>query len=86
MQLQFLAPVEFFLSCWTVAVFDPGGIIIFFIYIFSRACFVMSALVSRVEHETVVEGRRLGTVHIMEGTCSRLRFFVRSEQQIKGIM
>ena len=31
----------------------------------------MSALVSRMEHSTIVEGQRLGTVHIMEGTCSR---------------
>ena len=28
-QLQFVAPVEYFLSSWTVAVFDPGGIIFF---------------------------------------------------------
>ena len=31
------------------------------------------------EHSTIVEGRRLGTVHIMEGTCSRLRFFFRDK-------
>ena len=40
----------------------------------------MSALVSRMEHSTIVEGERLGTVHIMEGPCSRLRFFVRKEK------
>ena len=38
----------------------------------------MSALVSRLEHATIVEGERLGTVHIVEATCSRLRFFVRN--------
>ena len=27
------------------------------------------------ENSTIVEGQRLGTVHIMEGTCSGLRFF-----------
>ena len=45
------------------------------IYCFLPPWFVMSALVSRMEHSTIVEGQRLGTVHIMEGTCSRLRFF-----------
>ena len=33
-----------------------------------RAWFVMSALVSKMEHSTTVEGHRLRTVHIMEGT------------------
>ena len=42
MQLQFLAPVELFLSSRTVAVFDPGGIIILKILHFLRALFVMS--------------------------------------------
>ena len=28
-----------------------------------------------MELSTIVEGQTLGTVHIMEGTCSRLRFF-----------
>ena len=31
----------------------------------------MSALVSRIERSTIVEGQRLGTVHIMEGTFFR---------------
>ena len=31
----------------------------------------MSALVSRMEHSTIVEGQRLGRVHIMEGTFFR---------------
>ena len=38
----------------------------------------MSTLLSRMERSTIVEGQTLGTVHIMEGTCSRLRFFVRN--------
>ena len=47
---------------------------LFFFYTVLRAWFVMSALVSRMERSTIVVGQRLGTVHIMEGTCSRLRF------------
>ena len=39
---------------------------------------VMSTLLSRMELSTIVEGQTLGTVHFMEGTCSRLRFFVRN--------
>ena len=31
-----------------------------------------------MELSTIVEGQTIGTVHIMEGTCSRLRFFVRN--------
>ena len=31
-----------------------------------------------MELSTIVEGQTLGTVNIMEGTCSRLRFFVRN--------
>ena len=31
-----------------------------------------------MERSTIVEGQTLGTVHIMEGTCSRLGFFVRN--------
>ena len=38
----------------------------------------MSTLLSRMELSNIVEGQALGTVHIMEGTCSRLRFFVRN--------
>ena len=38
---------------------------------FPAVRFVMSALVSRMEHSTIVEGQRLGTVHIMEGTFFR---------------
>ena len=38
-------------------------------------------LLSRREHSIIVEGQRLGTVHIMEGTCCRLRFSVRNEQK-----
>ena len=38
----------------------------------------MSALLSRrTNSSTILEGQMLGTVHIMEGTCSRLGFFVR---------
>ena len=36
MQLQFLAPVEFFLSSCTVTVFEPGGIIILYIQFCAR--------------------------------------------------
>ena len=36
MQLQFLAPVELFLSSWRVTVFDPGGINIFYLCSFPR--------------------------------------------------
>ena len=39
----------------------------------------MSALSSRLTNSsTILEGQMLGTVHIMEGTCSRLGFFVRN--------
>ena len=38
----------------------------------------MSAFASGMEHSTIVDGQKLGTVHIMEGTCSRLRFFIRN--------
>ena len=37
--------------------------------------FVMSAFVSGMEHSTIVESQRLGAVHIVECTCSRLVFF-----------
>ena len=63
-RLQFLTRVE---------------LLLFLIYSFRALWFVMSAFVSIMEHSTIVEGQRLGTVHIMEGTCSRLRFFVRNE-------
>ena len=39
---------------------------------------VISTLLSRMKLSTIVEGQTLGTIHIMEGTCSRLRFFVRN--------
>ena len=32
----------------------------------------------RTNSSTILEGQMLGTVHIMEGTCSRLGFFVRN--------
>ena len=51
--------------------------LIFFFTVFARAvCHVYTLLLGR-GYSTIVEGQRLGTVHIMEGTCSRLRFFVR---------
>ena len=53
------------------AVFDPGETIITFDLQFLRALFVMSTFLSRWEHSTIVEGQRLGTVHIMQGTCSQ---------------
>ena len=33
--------------------------------------FVMSTLLSIRNHSTILEGQRLGTVHILEGTCSQ---------------
>ena len=49
------------------------------IYSFPAVWSVMSTLLSRMELSTIVEGQTLGTVHIMEGTCSRLRFFFREK-------
>ena len=48
----------------------PGGINIFYLCSFPAVRFVMSTLLSRRTNSTIVEGQRLGTVHIMEGTCS----------------
>ena len=36
----------------------------------------MCTLLARRDHSTILEGQRLGTVHIIEVTCSRLRFFL----------
>ena len=76
MQLQFLAQEELFFKQLNGCIFHLGGIIIFE-FQFSRAWFVMSAIVSRMEHSTIVEFQRLETEHIMKCTCSRL-FFVRN--------
>ena len=71
MQLQFLAPVELFFKQLNGYSFLTRAELIFFhLCSFPAVRFVMSALVSRMEHSTIVEGQRLGTVHIMEGTCS----------------
>ena len=79
MQLQFLAPVELFFKQLKGYSFWPGRNQYFFIYaVFPAVWSVMSTLSSRMEFSTIVEGQTLGTVHIMEGTCSRLRFFVRN--------
>ena len=60
-RLQFLARAELF----------------FKFTVFARAvCHFYTFLLGR-GYSTIVEGQRLGTVHIMEGTCSRLRFFVK---------
>ena len=76
MQFQFLAPVELFFKAVERLQFLTR-VELSLIYSFRAVWFVMSALVSRMEHSTIVEGQRLGTVHIMEGTCSRLRFCVK---------
>ena len=78
MQLEFLAPVELFLSSWTVTVFDPGGMFFFFWFSVFVLCGLSCLHFLGREHSTIVEGQRLGTVHIMEGSCSRLGFFVRN--------
>ena len=52
--------------------------IFFFYAVFPAVWSVMSTLLSRRTNSTILEGQMLGTVHIMEGTCSRLRFFVRN--------
>ena len=38
-----------------------------------------------MELSTIVEGQTLGTVHIMEGTCSRLRFFFREKYEHRHV-
>ena len=79
MQSQFLAPVELFFKQLKGYSFKPGRNQYFFIYaVFSAVWSVMSTLLSKMERSTIVEGQTLGTVHIMEGTCSRLRFFMRN--------
>ena len=65
-QLQFLAPEGIFQA---VERFRFVTRVDFFFTVL-RAWFVTSTL-------CFLEGERLGTAHIMEGTCSRLRFFVR---------
>ena len=81
MQVQFLAPVElFFKAVERLQFLTRVEFFFFLIYSFPAVRFVMSAFVSGMEHSTIVEGQRLGTVHIMEGACSRLRFFARNEQ------
>ena len=50
--------------------------IFFYLCTFHR-CAVCHVFFLKRKHSTIVEGQRLGTVHIMEGTCSRLRFFVK---------
>ena len=74
-QLQFLAPVDFFKAVERLQFLTRVELLLFLIYSFRAVWLVMTALVSRMEHSTIVEGQRLGTVHIIEGTCSRLRFF-----------
>ena len=64
--LQFLIRAELFIFLFTV--FPLCGL----------SCL---RFLSRREHSTTLEGQRLGAVHIMEGTCSKLFFFfVRKEQ------
>ena len=66
MQLQFLAPVELFFK-------QLNG------YSFAAVRLVMSTLLSRRTNSTILEGQMLGTVHIMEGTCSKLLLFFRKK-------
>ena len=69
MQLQFLAPVELF----------PGG---FFLINRKRVVCHIHTLLCRRERSTIVEGQMLGTVYIMEGTCSRLCFLLRNMRHV----
>ena len=48
------------------------------IFSFAAVRLVMSTLYQDGQNSTILEGQMLGTVHIMEGTCSRLGFFVRN--------
>ena len=78
MQLQFLAPVDFLKSSWTVAVFDPGG----FVYLqILRARFVMSTFfLLRRARSTIVEGQRLQQFGHHGWFLFQTAFSLRSEQ------
>ena len=56
--LQFLTLVDFFIR-FTV---------------FARGLSCLHIFLLRREQTTIMKGQRLGTVHIMERACSRLRF------------
>ena len=72
MQLQFLAPVELFLKAVERLQFlTRVELLLFMIYSFPAVWFVMSTLLSRKEHSTILEGQRLGTVRIIKRTCSQ---------------
>ena len=71
MQLQFLAPVELFFKQLNGYSFGPAELLFFMMYSFAAVRFVMSTLLSRRTNSTIFEGQMLGTVHIMEGTCSQ---------------
>ena len=74
MQLQFLAPVEFFSAVERLQFLTRAELLFFDLQFCARCvCHVHTLLLGR-ERSTIVEGQRLGTVHIMEGTCSRPRF------------
>ena len=65
-RLQFLTRAELLLFIYT------GGIIIICLYSFARVVCHVHALSQGRELSTIAEGQGLGTVHIVEGTCSRM--------------
>ena len=71
MQLQFLAPVDFFffLAVERLQFLTRAELLFFMIYSFLAVRFVMSTFFFlRREHSTIVEGQRFRTVHIMEAS------------------
>ena len=51
--------------------FDPGGKNFLRFTVFARAVCDVYTLPLRRERSTILEGQRLGTLHIMDGTCSQ---------------
>ena len=72
MQLQFLALVElFFKAVERLQFLTRRNYYFLMTYSFAAVRLVMSTLLSRRTNSTILEGQMLGTVHIMEGTCSQ---------------
>ena len=67
---SFWRPSNYFLSSWTVAVFDPGGIIIFYYLQFSR-CAVCHFYTCIKKGTFNHFGRSETWIHIIQGTCSQ---------------
>ena len=80
MQLPFWRWSIFLKAVGRLQFLTRAELLSFWFTVFTAVWFVMSTLLSRKEHSNIVEGQSLGTVHIMEGTCSKLRFFFRNEQ------